>query len=49
MAFPDAVFEAVSGITTTGATVIAGLDEAPPGLLLWRALYEDPQAWEMSY
>lgn len=40
MTFPDAVFEAVSGITTTGATVIAGLDEAPPGLLLWRALLQ---------
>jgi trk system potassium uptake protein len=34
----DAVFEAVSGITTTGATVIVGLDAAPPGLLLWRAI-----------
>jgi trk system potassium uptake protein TrkH len=34
------VFEAVSGITTTGATVIAGLDQAPPGLLLWRALLQ---------
>jgi trk system potassium uptake protein len=34
----DAVFEAVSGITTTGATVIIGLDAAPPGILLWRAI-----------
>jgi trk system potassium uptake protein TrkH len=34
----DAVFEAVSGITTTGATVIVGLDVAPPGILLWRAI-----------
>jgi trk system potassium uptake protein len=34
----DAVFEAVSGITTTGATVIVGLDLAPPGILLWRAI-----------
>jgi trk system potassium uptake protein len=34
----DAVFEAVSGITTTGATVIIGLDVAPPGILLWRAI-----------
>ena len=34
----DAFFESVSGITTTGATVISGLDNAPPGLLLWRSL-----------
>jgi trk system potassium uptake protein TrkH len=34
----DAVFESVSGITTTGATVIVGLDVAPPGILLWRAI-----------
>ena len=34
----DAVFESVSGITTTGSTVIVGLDVAPPGILLWRAI-----------
>lgn len=38
MSLTDAVFESVSGITTTGATVINGLDRAPPGLLLWRSL-----------
>lgn len=36
----DAVFEAVSGITTTGATVLTGLDTAPPGMLLWRGLLQ---------
>ena len=36
----DAVFEAVSGITTTGATVVTGLDSAPPGILIWRALLQ---------
>lgn len=36
----DAVFEAMSGITTTGATVIVGLDVAPPGILLWRAILQ---------
>ena len=36
----DAVFESVSGITTTGATVISGLEDAPPGILLWRALLQ---------
>lgn len=34
----NSVFETVSGITTTGATVISDLDHAPPGLLLWRGL-----------
>jgi trk system potassium uptake protein TrkH len=34
----DAVFESISGITTTGSTVIVGLDVAPPGILLWRAI-----------
>ena len=34
----NAVFEAMSGLTTTGATVIVGLDHAPRGILLWRAL-----------
>ncbi len=36
----DAVFEAVSGITTTGATAISGLDDLPPGLLLWRSILQ---------
>ena len=34
----DAVFESVSGVTTTGSTIINGLDRAPPGLLVWRSL-----------
>jgi trk system potassium uptake protein TrkH len=36
----DAVFEAMSGITTTGSTVIVDLDHAPPGILLWRAILQ---------
>ena len=36
----DAYFEAMSGITTTGATVISGLDTSPPGILLWRGLLQ---------
>lgn len=36
----DAVFESVSGITTTGATVISGLEQQPPGILLWRHLLQ---------
>lgn len=40
LTFTDAFFEAMSGITTTGATVITGLDTAPPGLLLWRGILQ---------
>ncbi|SLN25652.1 TrkH family potassium uptake protein [Oceanibacterium hippocampi] len=40
MSYTDAFFEAMSGLTTTGATVITGLDGAPPGLLIWRALLQ---------
>ncbi|MDN2567682.1 TrkH family potassium uptake protein [Aquibium sp. A9E412] len=36
----DAVFESVSAITTTGSTVIVGLDGLPPGLLVWRSLLQ---------
>ncbi len=36
--YVDAFFEAMSGLTTTGATVLVGLDEMPKGLLLWRGL-----------
>ncbi len=36
----DAMFEAVSGITTTGSTVLTGLDDMAPGILLWRALLQ---------
>jgi trk system potassium uptake protein TrkH len=37
---PNAAFEAISGLTTTGSTVVTGLDSAPPGILLWRALLQ---------
>jgi len=40
LSYTDAFFEAMSGLTTTGSTVITGLDEAPPGILLWRALLQ---------
>lgn len=36
----DATFEAVSGITTTGSTVLSGLDHAPRGVLFWRAVLQ---------
>jgi trk system potassium uptake protein TrkH len=34
----DAVFETVSGLTTTGATIFVGLDHTAPDILLWRSL-----------
>jgi trk system potassium uptake protein TrkH len=38
LSYTDAYFETMSGLTTTGSTVIAGLDKLPRGILLWRAL-----------
>ncbi|MEM7669128.1 MAG: TrkH family potassium uptake protein [Pseudomonadota bacterium] len=38
--FTDAFFEAMSGLTTTGATVFINLDTAPKSMLLWRALLQ---------
>ncbi|MGI9355790.1 MAG: TrkH family potassium uptake protein [Rhizobiaceae bacterium] len=38
--FTDAFFEAISGLTTTGATVILGLDTVQPGILLWRGILQ---------
>lgn len=40
LSYTDAFFEAMSGITTTGSTVMVGLDTAPHGVLLWRALLQ---------
>ena len=37
VSFTDAYFECVSGMTTTGATVLSGLDQMPPSINLWRA------------
>jgi trk system potassium uptake protein TrkH len=36
--YTDAYFEAMSGLTTTGATVFTGLDKMTRGILLWRAM-----------
>lgn len=36
LSFTDAFFETMSGLTTTGATVLTGLDKLPPSLNLWR-------------
>jgi len=36
LSFTDAYFETMSGMTTTGATVLTGLDNLPPAINLWR-------------
>ena len=38
--FSEAFFESMSGITTTGATIIADLDSSPKSILLWRAIMQ---------
>ncbi|MEQ9519437.1 MAG: TrkH family potassium uptake protein [Parvibaculum sp.] len=40
LSYTDAFFETMSGLTTTGSTVIVGLDTAPPGILLWRSILQ---------
>ena len=40
LSFSDAIFESVSGITTTGATTIVGLDDLPKSILLYRQLLQ---------
>jgi trk system potassium uptake protein TrkH len=38
LSFTDAYFEAMSGLTTTGSTVLTGLDQLPPSINFWRHL-----------
>ena len=38
--FSEAFFESMSGITTTGATIITNLDDSPKSILLWRAIMQ---------
>lgn len=40
LSFTDALFESMSGITTTGSTVITGLDTTAQGILMWRAVLQ---------
>lgn len=40
MSWTDAIFRSVSGITTTGATVLTGLQDLPAGVLIWRAILQ---------
>ena len=38
--FTDAFFESMSGITTTGSTIISNLEIMPKGILFWRAILQ---------
>ena len=38
--FTDAFFESMSGITTTGSTIITNLNDTPKAILLWRAMLQ---------
>ena len=40
LSYTDSFFESMSGLSTTGSTVISGLDFAPPGILMWRSLLQ---------
>lgn len=39
-ALVDGLFESTSGLTTTGATILTGLDHMPPSILFWRSMQE---------
>ncbi|MDQ6959673.1 MAG: potassium transporter TrkG [Mariprofundaceae bacterium] len=38
--FVDGIFESVSGLTTTGATILSGLDQMAPSILFWRSMLQ---------
>jgi len=38
--FVDSIFESVSGLTTTGATILSGLDQMPLSILFWRSMLQ---------
>jgi len=40
ISYTDAYFETMSGITTTGSTVLSGLDSIAPSVLLWRSILQ---------
>ncbi len=40
LSITDSFFESISGITTTGSTIIINLNEAPKSILLWRAILQ---------
>ena len=40
LSITDAIFESMSGITTTGSTIITNLNDAPKAILFWRAILQ---------
>ncbi len=40
MSLTNAIFESISGITTTGSTIIPVIEDMSPGILVWRALLQ---------
>jgi trk system potassium uptake protein len=38
--YTDAFFESISGLTTTGATILTDIESAPKGILFWRSLIQ---------
>lgn len=40
LSITDAFFESISGVTTTGSTVLSGLDNMPSDILLWRSIMQ---------
>ncbi len=40
ISFTDAYFETMNGLTTTGSTVLSGLDDMPPSMLKWRSILQ---------
>lgn len=40
LSWTDAIFESTSALTTTGSTILTGLDDMPKGILLWRSILQ---------
>ena len=40
LSLTDSFFESMSGITTTGSTILINIESSPPGILVWRALLQ---------
>ena len=40
LSITDSFFESMSGITTTGATILSNIENSPKGILIWRAMLQ---------
>ena len=47
--FVDCFFEAVSGFTTTGSSIVPSVEELSKGILFWRSLRTGSAVWEFWY